>query len=125
MIREMNGEFFETYDPTISTSNTQKRFCMSIGSQNIEPAINIIDTSGPEEFSAIRTQIMETSRAFIIVFSLTSLVSWEEVEIAFTQIQRARERYEEEEMPAFPVIICGYRGEVLFEFDSDIVVGIR
>ena len=53
--------------------------------------LDILDTAGQEEFSAMREQYMLSSNAFLLVFSITDEMSFQEVERLYTFSLRVRD----------------------------------
>lgn len=70
-VRFVSNHFVSIYDPTIEDSY---RTSKCIDGENFE--INIIDTAGQEEFSALKDSYIRQGEAFVLVFSLTSKTSW-------------------------------------------------
>ncbi len=58
--------------------------------------LDILDTAGQEEFSAMRDQYMRTGQGFLCVYSITSRTSFEEISSFREQILRVKE---EEKVP--------------------------
>jgi len=73
-IQYISNTFVEEYDPTIEDSYRkqaviEEQSCM----------VDILDTAGQEEYSALRDQWMRDREGFIIVFSIENLKSFNEV----------------------------------------------
>ena len=73
-VQMVSGHFLSSYDPTIEDSY---RTTININNQDI--ILNIIDTAGQEEFYALRDQYIRSGDGYIIVFSITSVTSFLEV----------------------------------------------
>ena len=73
-VQMVSGHFLSSYDPTIEDSY---RTTININNQDI--ILNILDTAGQEEFYALRDQYMRSGDGYIIVFSITSITSFLEV----------------------------------------------
>ena len=73
-VQMVSGHFLSSYDPTIEDSY---RTTININSQEI--ILNILDTAGQEEFYALRDQYIRSGDGYIIVFSITSVTSFLEV----------------------------------------------
>lgn len=73
-VQMVSGHFLSSYDPTIEDSY---RTTINVNNQDI--IINILDTAGQEEFYALRDQYMRSGDGYIIVFSITSVTSFLEV----------------------------------------------
>ena len=73
-VQMVSGHFLSSYDPTIEDSY---RTTINVNNQDI--ILNIIDTAGQEEFYALRDQYIRSGDGYIIVFSITSITSFLEV----------------------------------------------
>ena len=63
--------------------------------------LDVLDTAGQEEYSAMREQYMRTGEGFLLVYSITSRQSFEEIMTFQQQILRVKDR------DYFPIIIVG------------------
>ncbi|RNA08184.1 ras 2, partial [Brachionus plicatilis] len=90
------------YDPTIEDSYTKQ--CV-IDSQVAK--LDIIDTAGQDEFSAMRDQYMRCGQGFLLVFSLIDKTSIAEVYRLHKQILRIKDGDE------FPMILIGNKCDLL------------
>lgn len=70
-----------------------------------EALVDILDTAGQEEYSAMREQYMRTSEGFILCYSITSRSSFEEISIFHKQILDAKD------MPKYPMIVVANHAE--------------
>lgn len=61
----------------------------------------MLDTAGQEEYSAMREQYMRTGEGFLLVYSITSRQSFEEIMTFQQQILRVKDK------DYFPIIIVG------------------
>ncbi|XP_076240997.1 ras-related protein M-Ras isoform X2 [Calliopsis andreniformis] len=78
--------FVTDYDPTIEDSYIQhtevdKQWCI----------LDVLDTAGQEEFSAMREQYMRKGDGFLLVYSVTDKQSYENIMNFYTQILRVTE----------------------------------
>ncbi|KAH7088658.1 ras-like protein [Auriculariales sp. MPI-PUGE-AT-0066] len=71
--------------------------------------LDVLDTSGQEEYGAMREQYMRTGEGFLLVYSITSRNSFEEIETFYQQIIRVKDR------DAFPVVIVANHCEREYE----------
>eukprot|EP01117_Protostelium_nocturnum_P013181 TRINITY_DN4904_c0_g1_i3.p1 TRINITY_DN4904_c0_g1~~TRINITY_DN4904_c0_g1_i3.p1 ORF type:complete len:505 (+),score=101.83 TRINITY_DN4904_c0_g1_i3:313-1827(+) len=69
-VRFVVGRFVEKYDPTIEDA-----YRIQIAIDGETANLDIIDTAGPEEYSALRDQYIKLGAGFIIVYSITSIHS--------------------------------------------------
>ncbi|CAG9840138.1 unnamed protein product [Diabrotica balteata] len=79
--------FVTDYDPTIEDSYLQHvevdgQWCM----------LDVLDTAGQEEFSAMREQYMRKGDGFLLVYSVTDKNSYENITHFHTQILRVKDR---------------------------------
>ena len=82
----INSYFVDEYDPTIEDSYRKQvvidgKVCL----------LDILDTAGQEEYSAMRDQYMRFGEAFVVVYSVTSRSSFEEVSAFRDGILRAKD----------------------------------
>lgn len=61
----------------------------------------MLDTAGQEEYSAMREQYMRTGEGFLLVYSITSRQSFEEIQTFQQQILRVKDK------DFFPMILVG------------------
>ncbi|XP_060803140.1 ras-related protein M-Ras isoform X2 [Amyelois transitella] len=79
--------FVTDYDPTIEDSYIQHtevdgQWCI----------LDVLDTAGQEEFSAMREQYMRKGDGFLLVYSVTDKQSFENIRHFHTQILRVKDR---------------------------------
>ncbi|XP_036138296.1 ras-related protein M-Ras isoform X1 [Monomorium pharaonis] len=79
--------FVADYDPTIEDSYIQhtevdKQWCI----------LDVLDTAGQEEFSAMREQYMRKGDGFLLVYSVTDKQSYQNIANFHTQILRVKDR---------------------------------
>lgn len=79
--------FVTDYDPTIEDSYIQHtevdgQWCI----------LDVLDTAGQEEFSAMREQYMRKGDGFLLVYSVTDRQSFENISHFHTQILRVKDR---------------------------------
>jgi len=73
-IQLISGTFVETYDPTLEDSYRKQ---MTVDDE--EAVLNIYDTAGQEDFSAVRDQYIRIGEGFICMYSITNDASFQEV----------------------------------------------
>ncbi|XP_014667685.1 PREDICTED: ras-related protein M-Ras-like [Priapulus caudatus] len=86
-IQFFQGLFISDYDPTIEDSYIQHtevdgQWCI----------LDVLDTAGQEEFSAMREQYMRKGDGFLIVYSVTDRQSFDNLMHFYTQILRVKDR---------------------------------
>jgi GTPase KRas len=69
----------------------------------------VLDTAGQEEYSAMREQYMRTGEGFLLVYSITSRQSFEEIMTFQQQILRVKDR------DYFPIIVVGNKCDLEHE----------
>ena len=80
------NHFVETYDPTIEDSYRKQ---VVIDSQSC--MLEVLDTAGQEEYTALRDQWIRDGEGFVLVYSITSRSSFSRVRRFHNQIQRVKE----------------------------------
>ncbi|CAN6666359.1 ras-like protein 1 [Trichomonascus vanleenenianus] len=100
-IQLIQSHFVDEYDPTIEDS--YRKQCVVDDQLAI---LDVLDTAGQEEYSAMREQYMRTGEGFLLVYSITSRSSFEEVAAFYQQILRVKDRDQ------FPVVIVGNKSDL-------------
>ena len=85
-IQLCSNHFVEEYDPTIEDSY-RKQVVIDDESCLLE----ILDTAGQEEFTALRDQWIRDCEGFIIIYSITSRSSFEQVSTFKEQVMRVKD----------------------------------
>jgi small GTP-binding protein len=68
--------------------------------------LDVLDTAGQEEYSAMREQYMRTGEGFLLVYSITSRQSFEEILTFEQQILRVKDK------DYFPMIVVGNKADL-------------
>lgn len=71
----VRGVFVESYDPTLEDSFTKR---VDLGSHYDPIDIEILDTAGTDQFSAMRDMYIGNGDVFLLVYSVDSKVSFNE-----------------------------------------------
>jgi len=95
-IQLIQNHFIDEYDPTIEDSYRKQ---VTIDDETC--LLDILDTAGQEEYSAMRDQYMRTGQGFLCVYAITSRTSFEEVSSFREQILRVKDA------DKVPLVICG------------------
>merc|ERR1712159_508287 len=95
-IQLIQNNFIEEYDPTIEDSYRKQ---VTIDDETC--ILDILDTAGQEEYSAMRDQYMRTGQGFLIVYSIIARASFDEVASFRDQILRVKDA------DKVPMVICG------------------
>ena len=80
------NHFVETYDPTIEDSYRKQ---VVIDSQSC--MLEVLDTAGQEEYTALRDQWIRDGEGFVLVYSIASRASFSRIRKFYHQIQRVKE----------------------------------
>eukprot|EP01089_Gocevia_fonbrunei_P012290 TRINITY_DN2863_c0_g2_i1.p1 TRINITY_DN2863_c0_g2~~TRINITY_DN2863_c0_g2_i1.p1 ORF type:complete len:195 (-),score=47.71 TRINITY_DN2863_c0_g2_i1:82-666(-) len=101
-IQLTQNHFVDEYDPTIEDSYRKQ---VTVDEDTC--LLDILDTAGQEEFSAMRDQYMRTGEGFLLVFSLSDRTTWDESIPLFQRIQRVQE---DETQP--PMVLVGNKKDL-------------
>lgn len=66
--------------------------------------LDILDTAGQEEFSAMRDQYMRTGEGFLLVFALNESKSFENIQNYREQIRRVKDSDEVKDLIRMPTL---------------------
>src|SRR5271155_2680970 len=80
------NHFVETYDPTIEDSYRKQ---VVIDQQSC--MLEVLDTAGQEEYTALRDQWIRDGEGFVLVYSISSRSSFTRIQKFHHQIQRVKE----------------------------------
>ncbi|KAL5488136.1 RAS1 [Sanghuangporus weigelae] len=86
-IRFIQGQFVDEYDPTIEDS--YRKQCLI---DEEVALLDVLDTAGQEEYSAMREQYMRSGEGFMLVYSITDRNSFAEMDQFYHQILRVKDR---------------------------------
>lgn len=107
-IRFLKDEFSNEYDPTIGkeyrlwlTLNAEENYRKSIMVDNVNATVNIIDTAGQQEYTALRDQHLKDGKGFLLVFAMNDRNTFEEVQQLREQIIKLKDT------KRVPIVICG------------------
>ncbi|KDN53623.1 small G-protein Ras2 [Tilletiaria anomala UBC 951] len=92
------NHFVETYDPTIEDSYRKQTVidgqpCM----------LEVLDTAGQEEYTALRDQWIREGEGFLLVYSIAARATFERVERFRAQISRVKDQ----EPSTVPIMLVG------------------
>ncbi|KAL2128888.1 hypothetical protein VTI74DRAFT_8509 [Chaetomium olivicolor] len=97
----VHNEWIESYDPTIEDSY---RTQVSVDGRQV--MLEILDTAGTEQFVAMRDLYMKTGQGFLLVFSIASKASFEELETLRDDIIRIKDDED------IPLVIVGNKADL-------------
>lgn len=103
-IQFIQSHFVDEYDPTIEDS--YRKQCVI---DEEVALLDVLDTAGQEEYSAMREQYMRTGEGFLLVYSITSRNSFEEISTFHQQILRVKDK------DYFPVIVVANKCDLEYE----------
>jgi len=96
-VRFIQGNFVEKYDPTIEDSYRKK---VEVDGQSY--MLDVMDTAGQEEYSALRDSYMKTGQGFILAYDITSQQTFDQAQKLRIQIVRIKDDNE-----AIPIVLVG------------------
>uniref|UniRef100_A0AAV2L0A6 GTPase KRas n=1 Tax=Knipowitschia caucasica TaxID=637954 RepID=A0AAV2L0A6_KNICA len=85
-IQLIQNHFVDEYDPTIEDSYRKQ---VVIDGETC--LLDILDTAGQEEYSAMRDQYMRTGEGFLCVFAINNIKSFEDIHHYREQIKRVKD----------------------------------
>uniref|UniRef100_A0AAX7V0M5 Zgc:55558 n=1 Tax=Astatotilapia calliptera TaxID=8154 RepID=A0AAX7V0M5_ASTCA len=120
-IQLIQNHFVDEYDPTIEARTggaaLSARLCMK--HQDEEDSyrkqvvidgetclLDILDTAGQEEYSAMRDQYMRTGEGFLCVFAINNSKSFEDVHLYREQISRVKDS------DSVPMVLVGNKSDL-------------
>lgn len=115
-VRYVSHHFIQFYDPTIEDSY---RTLKTINCQEYQ--INITDTAGQEEYSALRDMYIRQSEGFILVFSLISPTSLTDLYLFKDSIYRildyepSIDNLNTNDSNYIPILLCGNKKDLISE----------
>ncbi|KIM59317.1 hypothetical protein SCLCIDRAFT_1028237 [Scleroderma citrinum Foug A] len=95
-IQFLQSQFEGEYHPSIE--DTYRKQCVI---DDEVALLDVLDTAGQEEYGAMREQYMRTGEGFLLVYSITSRDSFDEISTFYQQILRVKG------LDFFPVIVVG------------------
>ena len=95
-IRLVTDNFLEEYDPTIEDSYRKQ-----VVIDQKTALLDILDTAGQEEYSSMQDQWMREGKGFLLVYSITSRSTFDEISVFKEKILRAKD------MDAVPMVLVG------------------
>jgi len=101
-VRFVQGNFVEKYDPTIEDSYRKQ-----LDVDGVACMLDVMDTAGQEEYSALRDSYMKTGQGFVLVYDITSSTSFDLATKLHTQILRLKE-----DTPDIPIMLIGNKADL-------------
>ncbi|KAE8209737.1 hypothetical protein CF319_g6645 [Tilletia indica] len=103
-IQFIQSHFVDEYDPTIEDS--YRKQCVI---DDEVALLDVLDTAGQEEYSAMREQYMRAGEGFLLVYSITSRNSFDEISTFYQQILRVKDQ------DFFPVTVVANKCDLEYE----------
>uniref|UniRef100_A0A1I8BR68 Ras-related protein M-Ras n=1 Tax=Meloidogyne hapla TaxID=6305 RepID=A0A1I8BR68_MELHA len=75
--------------------------------------LDVLDTAGQEEFSAMREQYMRNGRGFLLVYSVTDEQSFHEAKKLYQQVLRVKDS------PEYPVLLVANKVRIVKSFPAE------
>ncbi|KAJ8402500.1 hypothetical protein AAFF_G00365830 [Aldrovandia affinis] len=100
-IQLIQNHFVDEYDPTIEDSYRKQ---VVIDGETC--LLDILDTAGQEEYSAMRDQYMRTGEGFLCVFAINNSKSFEDVHLYREQINRVKDS------DSVPMVLVGNKSDL-------------
>ncbi|WPH03237.1 ras-domain-containing protein [Acrodontium crateriforme] len=97
----VQGVFVERYDPTIEDSYRKH---IDVDGRNV--MLEIMDTAGTEQFTAMRDMYIRMGQGFLLVFSITSMSSLHELISLREEIIKAKGDAQ------FPMVLVGNKSDL-------------
>jgi len=111
-IQFIQNHFIIEYDPTIEDS--YRKQCCIDGETCL---LDILDTAGQDEYSAMRDQYMRTGQGFILIYAITSRGSFDEAKAFYDQILRVKDS------DYVPLVLCGNKCDLSNERQVPLIEG--
>ena len=104
-VQLVSKQFVQVYDPTIEDSY---RTTITIGQDVF--VVTILDTAGQEELASLRDSYMRHGDGYVLVYSITSVTSFLDLNNIRQQIFRILEKDESEKLP---IVIAGNKCDMV------------
>jgi len=123
-IRFLKNEFTEYYDPTM-----EETYETEINYSGRQHQVELVDTAGQEEFSSFLDSSLSTGDAFMIIYAINSIASWNDLKALRSKIFQETEGRNVGHK--IPIIIVGNKKdlenerEVVEETAEDYAASIR
>ncbi|KIJ51047.1 hypothetical protein M422DRAFT_204057, partial [Sphaerobolus stellatus SS14] len=102
-VRWVRSIFLEHYDPTIEDAYRRQ-----VKIDNELTSLEVTDTAGAEQFTALNEFYIKSAHGFILVFSLTQENSLREIESLRQQIYRVKGKQ-------VPIVVAGTKSDLAAE----------
>ena len=103
-VQFVQGIFVEKYDPTIEDSYRKQ-----VDVEGQQCMLEILDTAGTEQFTAMRDLYMKNGQGFVLVYSITSQSTFNDLHDLHEQITRIKDTDD------VPIILVGNKCDLINE----------
>lgn len=110
-IRYLKNEFTEFYDPTMEETYETE---ISFGGRHHQ--VEIVDTAGQEEFTSFLDSSLSTGDAFMILYAINSMSSWNDLKSLRSKIYQGTEA--KSSINRIPMIVVGNKKDLEHERDT-------
>ncbi|BFZ00387.1 hypothetical protein BsWGS_03426 [Bradybaena similaris] len=100
-VKFVSGKFMEKYDPTI-----EDFYRKEIEVDSAPSVLEILDTAGTEQFASMRDLYIKNGQGFVIVYSITSIQTFQDIKTMKDQIQRVKG------VVRIPMILVGNKSDL-------------
>mmetsp|Transcript_3479 Transcript_3479/g.12265 ORF Transcript_3479/g.12265 Transcript_3479/m.12265 type:complete len:196 (+) Transcript_3479:231-818(+) len=100
-IQFISEKFVEEYDPTLEDSYRKQ-----VTVDEDEYILDIFDTAGQEDFSAVRDQYMRSGDGFLCVYSITIEPSFDKVADFYDHVRRVKD------LDVVPFVVIGNKADL-------------
>lgn len=107
-VQFVQGIFVEKYDPTIEDSYRKQ-----VEVEGQQCMLEILDTAGTEQFTAMRDLYMKNGQGFVLVYSITAQSTFNDLQDLREQILRVKDKDD------VPMVLVGNKCDL----DAERVVG--
>eukprot|EP01105_Mastigella_eilhardi_P019956 TRINITY_DN4720_c0_g1_i1.p1 TRINITY_DN4720_c0_g1~~TRINITY_DN4720_c0_g1_i1.p1 ORF type:complete len:207 (+),score=53.25 TRINITY_DN4720_c0_g1_i1:100-720(+) len=98
-IQLVSNHFVSIYDPTIEDS-----YRTQVEVDGVPVVLDILDTAGQDDFSAMRDQYMHAGRGFVFVYAINLRSSFEDLPNIRTRLYKVKDKDYSERLP---IVIAG------------------
>lgn len=104
-VRFVQDVFLENYDPTI-----EEAYRRILDIDGVQTSLEVLDTAGAEQFTALKELYIKGGQGFVLVFSLTQEASLRELDNLRQQIHRVKGMDSD-----VPIVVVGTKLDLVHE----------
>ncbi|KIJ66792.1 hypothetical protein HYDPIDRAFT_149748 [Hydnomerulius pinastri MD-312] len=104
-VRFVQDVFLENYDPTI-----EEAYRRVVEADGVKTSLEVLDTAGAEQFTALKELYIKSGQGFVLVFSLSQEASLREVDNLRQQIHRIKAGD-----TSIPIVVVGTKLDLVNE----------